>query len=109
METINGNIYMFHNEMPYCRDGFTHKSTLLRNGEIIGEARVHYTNRSWENYRYQTSMRMAIENVMASELDALIDHYKRESGIKRISKDKREELAVSTPYLLELKELRDSL
>jgi hypothetical protein len=109
MKTINGNIYMFHNEMPYCRDGFTHKSTLLRNGSAIGEARVHYYNRTWESYQYRTAMKLAVENVMLIEIEALVDHYKRESGIKRISKDKRAELAVSTPYLLELKELRDSL
>ena len=38
------------------RNGFSHDSTLLINGVEIGKASVHYYNRTWESYRFQTSM-----------------------------------------------------
>ena len=109
MKTINGNVYVFHNEMPYCRDGFTHKSTLLRNGNVISEARAHYINRTWEVYQFQTSMRSAVQQEIDLQLRELIDHYKRENGKSRVSQAKKDELAASTPLMSELKELYDSL
>lgn len=109
MRTINNHNYMFHNEMPYSRDGFTHKSTLLRDGNVISSARVHYLNRTWESYQYQTSMRAAAENAFKGELDGLIAHYKAQSGKSRISAEKKKEISESTPLLLELRELLASL
>ena len=51
------------------RNGFSHDSTLLFNGVEIGKASVHYYNRTWESYRFQTSMLRVV--------DEAIEHNKK--------------------------------
>lgn len=43
------------------RGGFSHDSTLLFNGVEIGKASVHWYNRTWEDYRYKTSMLKVVD------------------------------------------------
>ena len=51
------------------RNGFSHDSTLLFNGVEIGKASVHYYNRTWEDYRFKTSMLRVV--------DEAIEHNKK--------------------------------
>lgn len=50
-------------------------------------------------------MRLVVEAAMKQELDSLIEHYKRENGLRRLSAAKKEELSNSTTLMLDLKEL----
>ena len=102
---INGHEYLIHSRTANSRTGFAHISTLVRDGNEIETKRVNYYNRTWESYQYQTSMRLVVEAAMKRELDSLIDHYKRESGLRRLSAAKKEELSNSTTLMLDLKEL----
>lgn len=102
---INGHEYLIHSRTVNSRTGFAHISTLVRDGNEIETKRVNYYNRTWESYQYQTSMRLVVEAAMKRELDSLIDHYKRESGLRRLSAAKKEELSNSTTLMLDLKEL----
>ena len=102
---INGHEYMIHSRVASSRTGFAHVSTLVRDGGEIATKRVNYYNRTWESYQYQTSMRLVVEAAMKQELDSLIEHYKRESGLRRLSAAKKEELSNSTTLMLDLKEL----
>lgn len=102
---INGHNYLIHSRSVNSRTGFAHVSTLVRDGNEIETKRVNYYNRTWESYQYQTSMRLVVEAAMRREVDSLIAHYKRESGIKRLSAAKKEELSNSTTLMLDLKEL----
>lgn len=36
------------------RDGFNHFATLYKGGSILGEAKIHYINRTWESYEFQS-------------------------------------------------------
>ena len=49
--------------------GFSHDSTLFFDGVEIGKASAHWVNRTWEDYRYKTSMLKVV--------DEHIEHYKR--------------------------------
>lgn len=102
---INNHEYLIHSRTANSRTGFAHVSTLVRDGQEIETKRVNYYNRTWESYQYQTSMRIVVEAAMKAELDSLIAHYKRESGIRRLSAAKKEELGNSTTLMLDLKEL----
>jgi len=51
------------------RNGFSHDSTLYFNGVEVNKASVHYYNRTWESYPFQTSMLKVV--------DEYIEHYKR--------------------------------
>ena len=102
---INGHEYLIHSRTVNSRTGFAHVSTLVRDGQEIETKRVNYYNRTWESYQYQNSMRVVVEAAMRNELNSLIGHYKRESGLKRLSAAKKEELSNSTTLMLDLKEL----
>lgn len=102
---INGHTYLIHSRTASSRTGFAHVSTLVRDGQEIETKRVNYYNRTWESYQYRTSMRIVVEAAMKAELDSLITHYKRESGTRRLSAAKKEELSNSTTLMLDLKEL----
>ena len=49
------------NESRNRRNGFSHDSTLLFNGVEIGKASVHWYNRTWEDYRFKTSMLRVVD------------------------------------------------
>ena len=46
------------------RGGFSHDSTLYFDGVQINKKSVHYYNRTWESYPYQTSMRRVVEDMI---------------------------------------------
>ena len=57
------------NESRNRRNGFSHDSTLLFKGVEIGKASVHYYNRTWESFRFKTSMLRVV--------DEAIEHNKK--------------------------------
>ena len=38
------------------RSGFSHIAILYKSGQEVGRTKVHYINRTWEKYGYQTVM-----------------------------------------------------
>ena len=36
------------------RDGFNHFATLYKGGAVLGEAKIHYINRTWERYEFES-------------------------------------------------------
>jgi hypothetical protein len=48
-----------------ARDGFNHFATLYINGEAVDEAKVHYINRTWESYEFQSVMQKLIDKTTA--------------------------------------------
>jgi hypothetical protein len=108
METrkcLNGK-YEFINEYKNTRNGFAHKTVLLRNGYEVADNTNHYLNRTWECYRYQSVMQGCISGLINEKLNRYIELAKQRYNIKRLSKMKKEELLVSFEELSEIKELR---
>jgi hypothetical protein len=58
---------------------------------MIGKATAHYLNRTWECYRYQTVMMGCISDIINDKYNEFIAEFKRENGISRLTKAKREE------------------
>lgn len=62
---INENIEIVCDYASGVRDGFTHIAKLMLNGQEVDSARVHYINRTWESYEFQSVMRKLIEKTTA--------------------------------------------
>jgi len=43
------------------RDGFRHRATLVLNGKEVDETTVHYINRTWESYEFQSVMEKLVD------------------------------------------------
>lgn len=83
--------YMFVNESAWCKSGFKHVSTLFKNDTKIGSAEVHYQNRTWESFKFQTSMSKIINQLTEDRKSYLYDKFKAEKGYANISEKRRAE------------------
>ena len=103
--------FRFVNESGSSRSGFWHKSTLFKDGRpyMLGDAKHHYINRTWESYTYQTAMIDAVDNAIDKIASWLIDNYKYNNNIKRLTKDKKAMLLDNNSEIAELRELRGLL
>jgi hypothetical protein len=48
-----------------ARDGFNHFATLYIDGQEVETAKVHYINRTWESYEFQSVMEKLVEKSTA--------------------------------------------
>ena len=89
------------NEYQFINEGFSnprswgHKSTLLLNGNEIGNNKVTYLNRTWESYQYQSCMKDLVYGLIDQGITKYIEDYKVEQGIKRLKRELREELTIT--------------
>lgn len=102
---IGENTYTFVCEFVDCRDGFSHVCELRKNGRTINSNRVHYLNRTWECYRYQSAMLGCVRNELNYIESKGIEEYKEVNGIKRLVGKKREEVIEATQNSKEYKEM----
>lgn len=82
---INDNEIMFINNSRNTRSGFAHDSELFINDCFICKNSVHYLNRTWECYRYQSSMRGCVYNALEELKASLKEEYKAQNGVKRMT------------------------
>lgn len=101
--------YTFQNTSGNTRNGFYHKSTLLKHGYQYAEAKVNYLNRTWESYTFQTSMIRAVEDLIESAKLSIVESYKYNNNLSRVSKAKKEELYAQSAEIAELNELMNQL
>jgi hypothetical protein len=93
----------FKNEYKSSRSGFSHRSLLLDdNGNVMGDAKCNYLNRTWEVYPFQTSMRQAVYNAIENEIRT----QKNLMGIKRLTKEKRAEIEAYSSTIQQLKNIK---
>lgn len=86
------------NECNSTRSGFTHVSKLYRNNALVCKAKCHYINRTWESYPFQSSMKKVLKVAIEKE----IAEQKRFQGIKRLTKEKRQEIINYSSWINEL-------
>ena len=76
------SMFTFVNDFKSTRSGFNHYSRLHMGSTLLSEAKVRYINRTWEEYRYQTVNRKAVEKAIkqskgnAELIDRLDKFYK---------------------------------
>lgn len=92
VKQIGNNNYTFYVDYVDCRDGFSHTCELYKNGYRINSNRVHYINRTWESYRYQSVMLGAVRNELSYIESKAIEDYKEANGISRLVKARKEKV-----------------
>lgn len=96
---VNGKEYEFVNESGSTRSGFYHRSTLFApNGRRIVSNKVNYLNRTWECYRYQTSMCGAVRMLINDRYDVLRNDFMNRNGYKKMTEKRLAEFKESNEY-----------
>ena len=72
------------------RGGFSHDSILYFDGVQINKTSVHYYNRTWESYPFQTSMRRVLEDMIEYNMNQV--HRVVFPEWKRLNDARRKEL-----------------
>ena len=90
---VNGREFQFVNESRNTRSGFAHDTTLLINGCERVKHTCHYLNRTWECYRYQTSMYGAINEVINDRINYITKRFKEDNGYNKITAKRKIELS----------------
>lgn len=100
------------NDSGWTRSGFYHESILIHYGHEIERAKVNYINRTWECYTFQTSMQEVVNKKIATIKDVIIEQYKNENGIARLTKKHKsnvEEIINQNESIIELQEIKKQL
>lgn len=92
---IDDNRIVFVNESAGTRSGFKHSTDLYINGYIpaISET-LHYINRTWEAYQYQSVMLSAVYSLKTRRVDSIRSDYRRKHNLTGI-RSKIDRAAVS--------------
>lgn len=97
--TIDGKTVIFYNEARGARDGFNHFSEMYIDGERIASVKVHYINRTWECYRFQSAMKKAVYSAAEEATEKLISIFKETKGRKRVTKEERALIINTSPVI----------
>lgn len=73
------------------RNGFKHVATVFDGNYRASTATVHYLNRTWESYTYQTAIKCACDNWIASCEERIFSLKKLETGLSRLSAKRKAE------------------
>ena len=88
---IDGSNVEFVNESYNTRNGFKHVTHCFINGVDKGEHTVHYINRTWECYPFQTAMRGLVNSLIESRTEFLKDKFKFDNDYKILNEKRRKE------------------
>ena len=103
---VNGKEFQFVNESRSTRSGFAHDTTLFFNDCERVKHTCYYLNRTWECYRYQTSMICAVNELINSRENSLTYDFKNYNGYKKLTPNRKEELNKIIENDLWIKELK---
>lgn len=81
----------FVNQSVSTRNGFKHMTTMFINGCQCAEHTVHYLNRTWECYPFQTCMRGCVKNELENRIENLKSEFKFKNNYKVLNAKRREE------------------
>lgn len=82
----------FKNSARNTRGGFAHDTQMFINERLEQEASMHYINRTWESYAFQSVMKQAIHLRIEQERAKLVNEWKATNNKQRISRDVKESL-----------------
>lgn len=82
-----------------------HKATLFNGDNELTHSRIRYLNRTWECYQYQSVILDAIYEAMKRRQTRLVDDYKLQANVIRMTKRRKELLYQDDIELQELQEL----
>lgn len=84
-------LYEFVCDYENTRNGFAHKCTLFIDGRERAASRVHYINRTWECWTYQTACLNTLYSVINDYVAREKTAFKALYGYKAMTKKRLEE------------------
>lgn len=114
---VNGKVYRFHCEYHKTRNGFKHSCLLeCHQGEHVDctiylpdESTCYYLNRTWERYTFQSVCKQRIYEIIENCKKTALYLHKEKYKVKRLSKEKKEQIWSESEKLKELQAVLDSL
>ena len=103
------NTYEFVCEYWETSRAWGHRVVMLKNGVELAENKVRYYNRTWEMWTFQSAISGAIYKRIEELEEKLIEIYKYDNNVKRLSAAKKEEIINNDSRIKELKELKTSI
>lgn len=88
---IDGRHIEFVNESRSTRSGFKHETTMFINGCEHGTNTVHYLNRTWECYPFQTCMRGCVRQLLENRIENLKSDFKFKNGYSKMTAKRKKE------------------
>lgn len=107
--TINGTTYEAAVEVWSTRNAWGHNGLFFINGEIANKSHIRYYNRTWEGYHGQTAMRTAVENEISAREHFLVERFKRRTGLRRLTAQRKAEAIADDTTLNELREFLSAI
>lgn len=89
---LGGHRFTFVNNFRSTRSGFAHDTEVFLDGKPLSNAKVHYPNRTWEHYSYQTSMARALSNATEALDAAAKSDFMYRKGYDRLTAKRKAEL-----------------
>lgn len=83
--------YIVVNNSGNTRTGFYHESILFLGDNEIERSRCNYLNRTWEYYRFQTSMTSVVRKAKEKWERYYLAKFKNEHDINRMTSKRKEE------------------
>lgn len=102
---VGDDKYTFVNRTESTSQGFAHVSQMFKNGSYKGHARIHYLNRTWESYQYQSVMRRNVSRLMDNRALDLLEEFKTRNNYSRMTEKRRKEYEAEYEADSVLKEL----
>ena len=78
-------------------------------GVEVSRCKIRYYNRTWESWRFQSACRGAVDSLIENKRREAVEAYKKRTGTKRLTEDKKRTIFAACPDLVTLAALRDSL
>ena len=94
--------YIMVNNSGSNRYGFWHESTLFLGDNEIAQYKAHYINRTWESYKFQSSMRGTAYEAKEHWEKYYLAKFKGEKGYIKLTAKRKEEF---DEYLKNKKEI----
>ena len=92
--TFNGQEYEGRATSRNTRNGFAHDIVVRdANYNDVCEATMHYLNRTWECYRYESVLHEAIDKLTEEAIANEIYRFKEAAHISRLPKGAREQIS----------------
>ena len=104
-----GNEYLFVCEYFETRYNWGHKCTLFINNVEVQTGKAIYYNRTWESYRFQSVMKIALYNYINEVQDRTVQQYKEQNNIKRLTRARRESVLETCQELKNLYSVYETL
>ena len=109
---VGGHIIKFVCDARATGNGFAHYATMYVDGIECNKGSVHYLNRTWEAWKYQSVCLQRCSEVIESRMAQLKTEFKRDRGLDSVrgkNKEALQEIIDSDSYVILMRTVKAAL